>query len=58
MICHNIEMSQYLTINVICIQVVDLTLLLGSGYTVGKGALYQHLWFTASSGGGFAIFWS
>ena len=24
---------------------------LGSGYTVGKSALYRHFWFTASSGG-------
>ena len=31
---------------------------LGAGYTIGKSALYQHCWFTACSGGGFATFWS
>ena len=29
-----------------------------TGYTVRKSALYRHFWFTASSGGGFAKFWS
>ena len=30
----------------------------GAGCTVGKSALYPHFWFTASTGGGFAKFWS
>ena len=28
----------------------------GSGYTVGKSALFRHFWFTASSGRGFLNF--